>query len=197
MLLLTSPELWAIARGSDLDLAPTLTAMGVNDRGEQFDEVAMLGLTCRGPVLADDDSNLILHPLTAAVLERLIGADDGFTSMIISETKIGARSIRRTVDGFISIERGATDVYGFQLIESEKELEYYVAEQMVSVLTLVDGDVRDIATARTGAADDALVAGLSVNLDRTLVTVQPSGESVDYNDADRLVSSTAAELARL
>ena len=197
MLLLTSPELWAIARGSDLDLAPTLTDLGINDRGEQFDEVAMLGLTCRGPVLVDDDFNLILHPLTAAVLERLIGADDGFTAMIMSDSKIGARSVRRTHDGFISIERGATDVYGFKLIESTKELDYYMAEQMVSILTLVDGGVRDIAAARTGAPDDAPVAGLSVNLDRTVVTVQPSGESVDYNDAERLVSATAIELASI
>lgn len=194
MLLLTSAELWALERRTDLELAPALNELQVADRGKEFDEVALLGLVCRGPAAADIYENIVMHPTTSTMLELLVDASEGFNTLSFNNEQLGSTRYLAAVGGLVSIEKGANDIYGFQAIATEADLPTFIAGSIVSSMTIEGSGISDVVVSRTDATDESPLAGLRKTPDGSLV-VEPSGQSVEsLEDAVSLVSAAIAEL---
>lgn len=184
MLMLTSPELWALERRTDLDLTGVLADLAVRDRGEGFDEVALLGLVCRGPAAADLSENIVVHPTTASLLHLLAVATDGFNTLSIGAQQVGSTRYLESDGGFVSIEKGANDVYGFQAVVTEADLPTFVASNIVAAMSREGSELTDVVVRRTNASDDDDVVALR-KADEGSYVIEPQGTSFD--DLETLV----------
>lgn len=194
MLLMTSPELWALARRTSLELRDSLVNLDVRDRGEEFDEVALLGLVCRGPAAADITETIVLHPMTAEVFAQLTSASGGFNTLSIGAQQLGSTRYLSTKDGFVSIEKGANDVYGFQLVRAEAPLPSFIAGNIIASMSMDGSELSDVVVRRTSATDGGPVAGLRRAPDGSLV-VEPAGKS--YSSLDETAAALATAIGEL
>lgn len=183
MLLISGPELWALDRRTDIGLADSLRELAIPDRGAEVDEVALLGLICRGPATTGDNEEIILHPLFTDVLEQLCAAKAEFATLVVGDDRVGGRRyFSLDAGGFMTIERGASEIISIQLIESERPIADYVAEAACSAFVQPGISVREVIVGRSGAGEDGVLVGIRRD-DTGDVWLEPSGEAVDP-DAD-------------
>lgn len=179
MILISGPELWALNRRTDIGLTESLHELAIPDRGAEFDEVALLGLICRGPATTGDNEEIILHPLFSQALEQLAVATAEFATLVVADDRVGGRRyFSLDMGGFMTIERGASEIISIQLVESERPIAEYVAEAACSAFVQPGTSAREVLVGRSGAGEEAPLVGIRSD-DAGDVWLEPSGESVD------------------